>query len=146
MILKFQRKNLLETSSSSCDSDNNNKFDSIKLMESKNPMIRLVIFGKLKRMINSYRKNDLEIIDRRLLRGLFIRNLKDFDEDYNEKVSNKSLLARLKLAMQLSQNSIDDPEMLAAEISKMTKFDDSRAIMNYPSGYQSGYHKNQQHQ
>ncbi len=95
MILKFQRKNLIESSSSSCDSDNNNKFDSVRLMENENPMVRLVIFGKLKRMINSYRKDNLEVFDRRLLRGLFIRNLKDFDEDYNEKIQNKSLLVRL---------------------------------------------------
>ncbi len=53
-MLKFQRKNLIETSSSSQDSDNNNRFDSIKLMESKNPMIRLVLFGKMKKMIKSY--------------------------------------------------------------------------------------------
>ena len=55
-------------------------------MESKNPMIKLVFFGKLKRMVNSYLHTRLKTIDRRLLRGLFIRNLKDFDEEHNEKV------------------------------------------------------------
>jgi len=50
-------------------------------MESKNPMIKLVIFGKLKKMINSYKNQKLGDIDKRLLRGLFIRKLKDFDED-----------------------------------------------------------------
>lgn len=101
MLLKFQRKNLIETSSSSQDSDTNNQFDSAKLMESKNPMIKLVFFGKLKRMMTSYLNTRLKTIDRRLLRGLFIRNLKDFDEEYNEKVQNKSLLIRLKQAMLL---------------------------------------------
>ena len=81
MILKFQRKNLIETSSSSEDSDNNSRFYTSKLMESKNPMIKLVIFGKLKKMINSYKNQKLGDIDKRLLRGLFIRKLKDFDED-----------------------------------------------------------------
>ena len=51
-------------------------------MESKNPMIRLVIYGKIKRMINSYKVAKLKAIDRRLFRGLFIKNLKEFDEDY----------------------------------------------------------------
>ena len=51
-------------------------------MENKNPMIRLVIFGKIKRMINSYKHKKLTTIDRRLFRGLFIKNLKDFDEDF----------------------------------------------------------------
>ena len=99
MILKFQRKNLIETSTSSEDSDYNTKYHTSKLMESKNPMIRLVIFGKLKKMINSFRKSKLDTIDRRLLRGLFLRQLKDFDEDEIEKLQNKSLLMRLKNAI-----------------------------------------------
>jgi len=36
-LLKFQRKNLIETSSSSEDSDSNIKVDFSWLMESKNP-------------------------------------------------------------------------------------------------------------
>jgi hypothetical protein len=63
MILKFQRKNLIETSSSEYDSDTINKFDSVRLMENKNPFIRLVIFGKLKRMMNSYKNTKLKTID-----------------------------------------------------------------------------------
>ena len=82
MILKFQRRNLIETSSSSENSDKDSKYDSTKLMESRNPMVRLVIFGKLKRMVKSYERVKLKTIDRRLLRGLFIRNLKDSDEEY----------------------------------------------------------------
>jgi hypothetical protein len=96
MLLRFQRRNIIETSSSSQDSDNNNKFDSLNLMENKNPIIRLVFFGKMKKMITSYKDTKLKTIDRRLFRGLFMRNLKDFDEDYKEKMSNRSLLMRLK--------------------------------------------------
>ena len=54
-------------------------------MESKNPFVRLVIFGKMKRMITSFKDSKLKEIDKRLLRGLFIRKLKDFDEDFNER-------------------------------------------------------------
>jgi hypothetical protein len=54
-------------------------------MESKNPIIRLVFFGRMKKMIKSYQGTKLKAIDRRLFRGLFLRNLKDFDEDYKEK-------------------------------------------------------------
>lgn len=68
-------------------------------MENKNPMIRLVFFGKMKKMIMSYKDTKIQDIDRKLFRGLFMRNLKDFDEDYKEKISNKSLLMRLKQAM-----------------------------------------------
>ena len=44
---------VLDTNSSSEDSDSG-RFDTIKLMESQNPMIRLVIYGKMKKMITSY--------------------------------------------------------------------------------------------
>ena len=41
LLLKFQRRNLIETSSSSSDSDDN-KFDALRLMENKNPLVRFV--------------------------------------------------------------------------------------------------------
>lgn len=53
MLLRFQRKNLVETQSSSSDSDDN-KNDTLKQMENNNPMIRLIVYGKLKKMIMSY--------------------------------------------------------------------------------------------
>lgn len=49
-------------------------------------MLRLAYFGRLKRMMTSYKNSKLKIFDRRLLRGLFIKNLKDFDEDYKDLV------------------------------------------------------------
>ena len=60
MMLKFQRKNIIESSPSSGDSDTNNKFDTINLMESKNPMMRLVVMSKIKKMVNSYRSKTLD--------------------------------------------------------------------------------------
>jgi hypothetical protein len=68
-------------------------------MESKNPLIKLAFYGKLKKMVNSYKDCKLKTVDKRLLRGLFIRNLKDFDEDYKEFISNKTLLMRIKDAL-----------------------------------------------
>ncbi len=56
MFLNFQRKNLIESSSSSGNSDTNNMLDQMRLMEDKNPMMRLVIFGKMKKMLNKYSK------------------------------------------------------------------------------------------
>jgi len=51
-------------------------------MDSRNPLIRLGVFGKLKRMMSSYKDQTLDTTDRRILRGLFQKKLKDFDEDY----------------------------------------------------------------
>lgn len=65
-------------------------------MESKNPLVKLVTFGKIKRMITSYTGHKLKTIDQRLLRGLFMKKLKDFDEDYRSTMESKSLFERLK--------------------------------------------------
>ena len=57
------------------------------------------MFAKIKRLIESYKGHKIKAIDRRLIRGLFLRNLKDFDEDYREKVQDKSLLERVTEAI-----------------------------------------------
>lgn len=92
MLLRFQRRNLVETSSSSSESDSNTKFNTVRLMDNKNPLIRLSIFGRLKKMINMYKDEELELIDRRLLIGLYQKKLKDYDEERIDQMSNITLL------------------------------------------------------
>ncbi len=65
-------------------------------MENNNPMLRLIVYGKLKQMMMSYEGQKLRSIDKNLLRGLYVRKIKDFKEDMHEKFGNKSLYARLK--------------------------------------------------
>ena len=48
MLLKFSRKNLIETSSSSSDSDDN-KAEIMKLLESKNGLLKLSTISKIKK-------------------------------------------------------------------------------------------------
>lgn len=71
---------MIETSSESEDSDDQTRLNIVKLMDNKNPLIRLSVFGRMKRMLNSYKKQNMDITDRRLVRGLYLRNLNDFDE------------------------------------------------------------------
>ena len=97
MVLRFQRKNIIESSSSSGDSDTNNRFDQMNLMESRNPMMRLRVFAKIKKIMNGYVDSNLTEVDRRVLRGLFVKNLKDFDEEHREKMAKKSLSERLDI-------------------------------------------------
>jgi hypothetical protein len=52
-ILKFQRMNLIETSSSSSDSDDH-AYDPARLMENGNPLVRLVTYGKIKKMMRQF--------------------------------------------------------------------------------------------
>jgi hypothetical protein len=83
MVLRFQRQNLVETSSSSSDSDDNN-YDPIRLMENRNPMIRLITYGKVKKMMSQFQSNNIDHLERNMMRGMFRRKLKDFAEQLRE--------------------------------------------------------------
>jgi hypothetical protein len=65
-------------------------------MDSKSPLIRLSVFGKLKKIMSSYVNQPLKETDRRLLRGLYRRKLRDFDEDQALKNQRMSLIERLR--------------------------------------------------
>lgn len=121
-MLNFQRKNLVESSSSAGESDSKN--DPMKMMESKNPLVRLAIFGKIKRMINSFTNSKLNTFDKRLLRGLYLRNLNDFDEDFNQIAANHSLLARLRGSFH-SLHINTSPEVLNEEDSDRVSFSEA---------------------
>ena len=86
---------MIESSSSSGDSDSHNLFDQMNMMESKNPMVRLVVFSKMKKVIGTFKDQKLNDTDRRALRGLFIKRLKDFDEQHRERSKKRPLLDRL---------------------------------------------------
>ncbi len=49
----------------------------------------------MKKIISNYKNERINETDRRIIRGLFIKNLKDFDEDFREKMKNKPLIERL---------------------------------------------------
>jgi len=97
------------------------------MMENKNPMLRLVIFGRFKKMIQSYYGTRLKSIDRRLFRGLFVRNFKDFDEDYRENLQNKSLFQRLKLQM---FPKMDNERMWNNNTELISQMEDSKRVEN----------------
>jgi hypothetical protein len=94
MLLRFQRKNLIDTTEDDSDSDNN-QYDTLKLMQSENPVVRLMIYGKLKRMINSFLGDKLKDKEKNLIRGIFANKINDFDLDFRDKMSKLSLLDRI---------------------------------------------------
>ena len=81
MLLKFQRKHLIETSSSSEDSDNQAKLNKIRLLDDPNPFVKLGAISRMKKLLDTYKAESLENTDKRLIRGLYQRNLKDYEED-----------------------------------------------------------------
>ena len=96
MILRFQRQNLVETSSSSSDSDNN-AFDPVRLMENENPLVRLVTYGKVKKMMRDFVGRDIDNLERNMMRGKFRRKLKDFAEMQREVTRDVPMIERLSL-------------------------------------------------
>ena len=112
MLLKFQRKNLVETSSSSEESDYEAKYDTVKRMDSSNPLVRLSTFGKLKRIVTSYKNHPIDTTDRRILRGLFRKRLKDFDEEHEQSWSKMALYRRLRRGLRMSENFDSPPRTL----------------------------------
>lgn len=95
MILRFQRQNLVETSSSSSDSDDN-IYDPVRLMENQNPMVRLITFGKVKKMMMQFKNQNIDYLEKNMMRGMFRRKLKDFAELQRETQENVSLFDRFK--------------------------------------------------
>ncbi|CDW86714.1 UNKNOWN [Stylonychia lemnae] len=95
MLLQYQRFNLIETESSSSDSDDE-KMQTVQLMENKNPLIRLVMYGKVTKMISQFKDQKLEPLELNLFRGVFQRRLKDFSDELNEIKENKILIKRMQ--------------------------------------------------
>ena len=85
----------METSSSSEESDGEAKNDTVRRMDSSNPFVRLSTFGKLKQVVTSYKDDKLDTTDNRILRGLFRKHLRDFDEHQEVSWNNLSLLSRM---------------------------------------------------
>lgn len=97
MVLRFQRQNLVETSSSSSDSDDNN-YDPVRLMENRNPMVRLITYGKVKKMMTQFQSGgNIDHLERNMMRGMFRRKLKDFAELQKENQMQVSLIDRFKM-------------------------------------------------
>lgn len=60
-------------------------------MNSGNPFVKLMIFGRLKKMLMTQIGHKMKTIDKNIIRGVFLKRNKDFDEDYEEFVGSKTL-------------------------------------------------------
>ena len=96
LILRFQRQNLIETSSSSSDSDDN-LYDPVRLMENKNPLVRLVTYGKVKKMMKDFVGANIDNLEKNMMRGMFRRRLKDFAEKQADTHESTTMIDRLKM-------------------------------------------------
>lgn len=65
-------------------------------MECSNPFVRLMIYGKIKRMIYSLKGVKLKPYKQKMVRGIFKRKIKEFDENYKEQDKNRTLYEKLQ--------------------------------------------------
>ena len=49
-------------------------------MENKNPLVRLVTYGKVKKMVKEFKDQQIDHLEQNMMRGMFRRKLKDFAE------------------------------------------------------------------
>ncbi len=49
-------------------------------MEHKNPLVKLVTYGKVKKMMREFKGKKVDHLERNMMRGMFRRKLKDFAE------------------------------------------------------------------
>jgi hypothetical protein len=91
---------VIETESSTSDSDAN-MMEPFKLLENKDPMIKLILLGKIKRIFDCFvqAKIPLTQTDRNLLRGIYTHKLKDFTNDCKDVLSKMPLHERLRQNM-----------------------------------------------
>ena len=78
--MRFQKRHVIETDSSSDDSDDDPKLDTVNLLDNKNPRVRLGVYSRMKKLVESYKSKELEEIDQRIIKGIFFRKNRDFDE------------------------------------------------------------------
>jgi len=65
-------------------------------MENSNPLVRLVAYGKVKKMMKQFQgQKTVDNLERNLMRGMFRRNLKDFAELQQQE--DVPLFERLKM-------------------------------------------------
>ncbi|CDW91161.1 UNKNOWN [Stylonychia lemnae] len=94
LLMKFQRKMLIDSDSTSSDSDRNDQ-DNLKLIESKNYAIQIQTKNKVRSSIYEFtNQKELKDIDQRLLKGVFVKKLKqkkkaEFFTTYQNMIINR---------------------------------------------------------
>ncbi|TNV85024.1 hypothetical protein FGO68_gene16794 [Halteria grandinella] len=72
MLLKFQRKNMIETTSSSSDSDHHD-YDTVKLLNSKKGLVKLQQIVKIKKSLDQLKDQEIGQAEKNMMKGIFVR-------------------------------------------------------------------------
>ncbi|CDW73325.1 UNKNOWN [Stylonychia lemnae] len=113
LLLKFSKKNVILTSSSSSDSDFH-KNDILKQIDNnKNQFLKLASIVKIKKALSHFKQHPMDDNDKVLLKGIFIKKAKDFHDEL------------LQTPMLPKSNEIDDSE-LKSNTSNSNRLNDSQ--------------------
>jgi len=78
-------------------------------MENGNPLVRLVAYGKVKKMMKQFQgQKTVDNLERNMMRGMFRRKLKDFAELQQEQQEDVPLFERLKMKKYENNESEDE--------------------------------------
>ena len=55
-----------------------------------------MVFSKMKKIMNDYRNQKLNDLDKNLIKGIYLRKLRDFEEKEKERLAHMTLLMRLR--------------------------------------------------
>ncbi|TNV84426.1 hypothetical protein FGO68_gene15845 [Halteria grandinella] len=72
LLLKFQRKHVIEVTSSSSDSDQYD-YDPVKLLKSKNGLLKVRQIAKMSKILEGNEEDNMTKVDKNLVKGLFRR-------------------------------------------------------------------------
>jgi len=83
-------------------------------MDSSSPYIRFATYSKFKKVVTSYKDDELDTTDRRILRGLFRKNLKDFDEKQEPSWKKSEFKSRINGGQVVKSGNVstNDPDFI----------------------------------
>jgi hypothetical protein len=61
--------------------------------------VRLGVYSRMKKLVDTYKLKDLEEIDKRIIKGIFLRKNRDFDEELimKQQTLYEKLLTKTKM-------------------------------------------------
>ena len=96
MLLQFSRTNLVETSNSSSDSDDN-KYDIVKLKQSKNSLVRLSSAIKIKKSLQWFTDHPMDENEKNLIKGVYVRRPKENLEEESKRLTLQDHIINVKV-------------------------------------------------
>eukprot|EP00347_Sterkiella_histriomuscorum_P010637 403375507 len=141
LLLKFSKQTVIDSGSSSSDSDYH-KNDVMKQLDNKNNFIKLSAAVKIKKTLDYYKTNKMDENDKILLKGIFIKKAKDFHDELQR---TPMLPKRFSMMLVHNMDASDSDESEESQ-SQRNPADSKRPLNGYKMSKFSGNMKRLQQQ